>query len=39
MSHTETRTHGAMARELPQPGDLLTAALDLQADGLFKVGS
>ena len=35
----ETRPHGAMARELPQPGDLLTAALDLQSDGLFEVGS
>ena len=35
----ETRTHGAMVRELPQPGDLLTAPLDLQADGLFEVGS
>ena len=35
----ETRPHGAMARELPQPGDLLTAALDLQSEGLFEVGS
>ena len=33
MSYTEK------ARELPQPGDLLTGALDLQADGLFRVGS
>ena len=35
----ETRPHGAMARELSPPGDLLKAALDLQADGLFEVGS
>ena len=36
---TETRPHGAMAEELPPQGDMLDAALDLQAEGLFEVGT
>ncbi|MCY4374456.1 MAG: hypothetical protein OXC31_11835 [Spirochaetaceae bacterium] len=35
----ETRPFAAMARELPPQGDMLDAALDLQAERLFEVGT